>query len=166
MEPVETRFFDELPRECRKSAESAGKVRLDLVPTAAVEQVAAVLTFGARKYGDNNWCRGARWGRYYAAALRHVFAWWRGEDRDPETGLSHLAHAVCCLLFLMEYQDNGWGADDRLREPDDGEFKKADGEEPRIAQPLYARGGVSREFMDELIAKLKSSTELRRHMGL
>jgi hypothetical protein len=119
--------YDEPTGECRKSAESAGKVRLDLVPTAAVEQVAAVLTFGARKYGDNNWCRGARWGRYYAAALRHVFAWWRGEDRDPETGLSHLAHAVCCLLFLMEYQDNGWGADDRFREPDGGEFKKADG---------------------------------------
>lgn len=119
--------FDEPDGECRKSAESAGKVRLDLVPTAAVEQIAEALTYGAGKYGDNNWCRGGRWGRYYAALLRHIFAWWRGEDTDPETGLSHLAHAGCCLLFLLEYQRNGWGSDDRFKQPDGGEFKKADG---------------------------------------
>ena len=40
---------------------------------------------------------------------RHIFAWWGGEDKDPETGFSHLAHAACCLLFLMEFQRNGWG---------------------------------------------------------
>ena len=166
LEKEKTRFFDEPSGECRKSAESAGKVRLDLVPTAAIEQVAAVLTFGARKYGDNNWCRGARWGRYYAAALRHVFAWWRGEDRDLETGLSHLAHAVCCLLFLMEYQDNGWGADDRLRESDGGEFKKADGEEPRTVLSSQAEGNISRKCAAKVIAKFKDDRELRRYVGL
>jgi len=145
---------------------SAGKARLDLVPTAAIEQVAAVLTFGARKYGDNNWCRGARWGRYYAAALRHVFAWWRGEDRDLETGLSHLAHAVCCLFFLIEYQDNGWGADDRFKGPDDGEFKKADGEGPRTISSSRSEGNVSRECAAKVIAKFKNDRELRRYVGL
>ena len=119
--------FDEPPGECRKSADSAGKARLDLVPTAAIEQIAQVLTFGAGKYGDNNWCRGARWGRYYSALLRHVFAWWRGENLDPETGLSHLAHAGCCLLFLMEYQRNNWGSDDRFTKPNGAEFVKHDG---------------------------------------
>jgi hypothetical protein len=119
--------FDEPAGECRKSADSAGKARLDLVPPAAIEQIAQVLTFGAGKYGDNNWCRGARWGRYYSALLRHVFAWWRGENLDPETGLSHLAHAGCCLLFLMEYQRNDWGSDDRFTEPDGAEFIKHDG---------------------------------------
>ncbi len=74
-----------------------------------MEAIAEVLTFGASKYGANNWRRGARWGRYYAALLRHLFAWWRGQDLDPETGLSHLAHAGRCLVFLMEYQRNGWG---------------------------------------------------------
>ena len=122
--------FDEPTGEARKSVESASKPRLELLPSAALEQIAQVLTFGAAKYAANNWCRGARWGRYYAALLRHLFAWWRGEDRDPETGLSHLAHAGCCLLFLMEYQRNGWGADDRFRGPDAEAFRKDDGDQP------------------------------------
>jgi hypothetical protein len=92
-----------------------------------MEAIAEVLTFGAAKYDDNNWCRGARWGRYYSALLRHLFAWWRGEDLDRETGLSHLAHAGCCLVFLMEYQRNGWGSDDRFRGSDGNTFQKHDG---------------------------------------
>ena len=119
--------YDEPPGECRKSFESASKPRLDLLPTSSLESIAEVLTFGAAKYSDNNWCRGARWGRYYSALLRHLFAWWRGEDLDPETGLSHLAHAGCCLLFLMEYQRNGWGSDDRFRGSDAHRFEKNDG---------------------------------------
>jgi hypothetical protein len=59
--------FDEPQGEARKSAESASKPRLDLLPPPAMEAIAEVLTFGASKYGANNWCRGARWGRYYAA---------------------------------------------------------------------------------------------------
>jgi hypothetical protein len=122
-----TEMFDEPPGECRKSAESASKPRLELLPVAALEQIAGALTFGAGKYGDHNWCRGARWGRYYAALLRHLFAWWSGENCDPETGLSHLAHAGACLLFLIEYETRGWGSDDRYRGPDGGTFTKNDG---------------------------------------
>ena len=48
---------------------------------------------------------------------RHIFAWWGGQDKDPETGFSHLAHAGCCLIFLMEYQRNGYGTDDRFTGP-------------------------------------------------
>jgi hypothetical protein len=118
--------FDEPAGEARKSAESAKKVRLELLPPMAMESIAEVLSFGAQKYDANNWCRGARWGRYYAALLRHLFAWWRGEEKDPETGLSHLAHAGCCLVFLLEYQRNGWGSDDRFRGPDGNTFQKHD----------------------------------------
>lgn len=121
-------MFDEPAGECRKSAASARKPRLELLPTAALEAVAQVLAYGAGEYGDYNWCRGARWGRYYAAAGRHIFAWWRGEDCDPDSGLPHLAHAICCLLFLLEYQRNGWGFDDRFRGPDGGSFVKNDGQ--------------------------------------
>jgi hypothetical protein len=102
------------------------KTRLELIPFAAIEEIGEVLTYGAIKYEANNWCRGARWGRYFAALCRHIFAWWRGEDKDPETGFSHLAHAGCCLLFLMEYQRNGWGEDDRFTGPDDTPFMKHD----------------------------------------
>ncbi len=120
-------LYDEPEGEARKSSESATKPRLDLLPTAPAEAIAEVLSFGAKKYGAYNWARGARWGRYYAALLRHLFAWWRGEDNDPETGLSHLAHAGCCLFFLMEYHRNKWGMDDRFPAPDSEPFQKGDG---------------------------------------
>ena len=119
--------FDEPAGECRKSAESATKPRWDLIPSGAIEEIAQVLAFGANKYGEHNWARGAAWHRYFRALCSHVFAWWRGEDRDPETGLNHLAHAGCCLVFLMEYQRHGWGTDDRFRVPDDKPFTKHDG---------------------------------------
>jgi|TARA_X000001382_G_C3154999_1_gene174237 hypothetical protein len=103
------------------------KTRFDLVPWEAVGDIADVLSIGARKYSANNWCRGTEWGRYFAALCRHIFAWWRGEDLDRETGKSHLAHAGCCLLFLMEYQRNNWGIDDRFTGPDGQQFTKNDG---------------------------------------
>lgn len=91
----------------------SGKNRVDLLPPEALEEIGLVLAFGARKYADENWREGADWSRYYGAALRHLFAWKRGEDVDPETGLSHLAHASCCLMFLITSQQLELGTDDR-----------------------------------------------------
>lgn len=79
-----------------------GKARMDLLPPRAVEEVAAVLAFGAKKYADNNWRLAPDTKRYVAAALRHVFAFMRGEQRDPETKRHHLAHAACCALFIVD----------------------------------------------------------------
>jgi hypothetical protein len=104
------------------------KTRFDLVPVGALTEIAEVLTFGAEKYGAHNWSRGTGWSRYFGALLRHLYAWWGGEDRDPETGASHLAHAGCCLLFLLEYQRQGWGSDDRHSGPDGSGFRKDDGQ--------------------------------------
>lgn len=103
------------------------KTRFDLIPYGAIGEIADVLAYGAEKYSANNWRRGADWSRYFAALCRHIFAWWGGEDRDPETGFSHLAHAGCCLLFLLEYQRSNWGRDDRFWAPDQEPFTKADG---------------------------------------
>ncbi|MDB4439205.1 DUF5664 domain-containing protein [bacterium] len=91
------------------------KSRYDLLPPEMLEETAQVLAFGAQKYSDNNWVKGASWSRYFSAMMRHMWAWWRGEDNDPETGYSHLAHAACCLGFLMAYQRRGIGKDDRLK---------------------------------------------------
>ncbi len=115
------------PEPTNKAPAAPPRPRLDLLPTAPLEEVARVLAHGAEKYDPYNWCNGTRWGRCYRALLSHAWAWWRGEDTDPDSGLSHLAHCICNLLFLMEYQRNGWGEDDRFRGPTGAAFKKNDG---------------------------------------
>lgn len=89
------------------------KNRVDLLSTVALEKIARVMTFGATKYGDNNWRKGIAWSRVIGALMRHIFAYVRGENTDPETGLSHLAHAGCCVLFLLEYEETHRELDDR-----------------------------------------------------
>lgn len=79
------------------------KPRTDLLPTAPLFAIADVLGFGAKKYAAHNWRAGLEYQRVYGAILRHLFAWQEGEDLDPETGLNHLAHAGCELLFLLEF---------------------------------------------------------------
>jgi hypothetical protein len=89
------------------------KVRMELLPPVALEEIAKVLTHGGKKYDDHNWRKGFKYSRLIGAALRHVFAFARGENLDPETGLSHLAHAACCMMFLIDHMVLGYGQDDR-----------------------------------------------------
>jgi hypothetical protein len=94
------------------------KPNMALLPAAPLESVAAVLTFGAKKYAAHNWRGGIAYSRLVAAALRHIFAFLRGENNDPESGLSHLSHAVCCLLFLLQFVlDGQTKLDDRYTPP-------------------------------------------------
>jgi hypothetical protein len=93
----------------------ADKPRMDLLPPEALVAVAQVLTLGARKYSDHNWRKATNWGRYSAAAMRHIVAWQGGEDFDPETGMSHLSHATACLMFLIALQETEVGTDDRYK---------------------------------------------------
>ena len=90
-----------------------GKSPWHLLPTDALRAVVRVLGHGAVKYGDRNWERGMDWSRFYSALQRHITAWWDGEDKDAESGLPHLAHAACCVLFLLAYALRGAGRDDR-----------------------------------------------------
>jgi hypothetical protein len=79
------------------------KNRLDLLPFRALEEVAKVLTFGAEKYADNNWQKVRPRRRYFGAALRHLWARALGEQTDTDSGLPHLAHAACDILFLLSF---------------------------------------------------------------
>jgi hypothetical protein len=94
-----------------------GKVDWTLVPFEALEGMAQVLTFGAKKYDSWNWTTGGgfKWTRVLASCMRHLFAFMRGEDNDPESGLSHISHAQCNLLFLAYYirNKNKFPNDDR-----------------------------------------------------
>ena len=78
------------------------KPRWSLLPLVAVEAVIGVLEYGAQKYAPDNWRKveNART-RYYDAAMRHIHAWWGGDTIDQESGHHHLAHAICCLIFLL-----------------------------------------------------------------
>jgi hypothetical protein len=85
------------------------KLRYDLYPIEAYEGCTRVLTFGAKKYAPNNWKLVAPKSRYYAALIRHLNAQMLHEEQgnsglalDEETGLPHLDHAQCCLIFYRE----------------------------------------------------------------
>ncbi len=95
--------------------DDAEKLRFDLVPPSALAEIVKVLNFGAAKYDDHNWEKVPNLdARYYAAAQRHLTAWRKGELVDVDSGLPHLAHAGCCLLFLLS---NQVGFDRSLTEP-------------------------------------------------
>lgn len=80
-----------------------GKRDFTLLPWDSVENIVEVLEFGAKKYSRDNWryVDDAKH-RYTKAALRHMIAYTKGEIDDPESGMPHLAHLGCCILFLME----------------------------------------------------------------
>lgn len=77
------------------------KPRWDLLPWAEIKEVVEVLTFGSEKYEDSNWQHVFPRSRYVGAAMRHFTDWLVGEKIDLDSGKSHLAHCICCLLFLM-----------------------------------------------------------------
>ncbi len=81
-----------------------GKPQWSLLPFKALGQVVEVLTYGARKYSPDNWKKvpDAR-RRYTDAGFRHFTAYASGETHDPETGKHHLAHAICCMLYLVAF---------------------------------------------------------------
>lgn len=93
----------------------ADKPRMDLIPPELLIEMGKVLDYGAKKYAERNWEKGFAWGRAHAAAMRHMAAWSRGENLDPETGLPHLAHAATNMAFLLAFQLRNVGTDDRTK---------------------------------------------------
>jgi hypothetical protein len=91
------------------------KPRVELLSSVALLEIAKVLTFGAKKYATHNWRKGISWSIVLGAALRHLLAFLGGENKDQESGISHLAHAACCLMFLLEYETTHKEIDDRYK---------------------------------------------------
>jgi len=84
-----------------------GKDPWHLLAWDVTREVVKVLAFGTKKYEPRNWEKGILYSRCYAAGMRHFTAWWEGEENDPETGLNHLAHLMCCVMFLLAYRLRG-----------------------------------------------------------
>lgn len=100
------------------------KAPYDLLPWDAIEEVVKVLQFGAEKYAARNWEKGISYSRLFAAAQRHLTAFFQnGKDTDPETNLHTLAHAACEVLFMLalsmraERAGVNTSLDDRPRTP-------------------------------------------------
>jgi hypothetical protein len=92
-----------------------GKAQMGLISGIFMYGLARVLTFGAKKYAAHNWRKGIAYSRLFDALMRHLWAWWMGEEIDPESGESHLDHAACCLMFLRELSQTRPELDDRFK---------------------------------------------------
>lgn len=115
----------------------SGKLRYDLIPAYPIEQLAAVFTFGAKKYDDWNWTKGIVFSRLIGSLFRHLWAFVRGIDNDHESGLPHLAHVMwnaAALLYFTEYRKD---LDDRKKNVPD--------ESPQLQS--YASCGISTDYI-------------------
>lgn len=90
-----------------------GKPPIDLIDSTIILELAKVLGYGAEKYEAHNWKIGLPISRYYSACMRHLLAFNDGETIDPESGLNHLGHAACNLMFMLYMLKNKPELDDR-----------------------------------------------------
>jgi len=97
-----------------KTQYGLAKPGLSNVPPVPIFAIGEVMATGAAKYGSMNWRKDpVSASTYYNAAMRHLMAWWDGQDCDPETKLQHLAHAAANLCILMDAHSGVWLCDDR-----------------------------------------------------
>lgn len=92
------------------------KPPLALLPPEGMRAVARVQEYGHKKYGDfNNYRKGMEISRQASCIMRHVLAFMDGEDVDPESGESHIAHAATRAMFLLQNIKDGVAIDDRYK---------------------------------------------------
>lgn len=90
------------------------KTPMSTVPTGVMMEVGLAMLEGALKYGRHNYrAIGVRASVYYDATLRHLGAWWEGEDLDPDSGLSHITKAIASLVVLRDAMIQDKMTDDR-----------------------------------------------------
>lgn len=101
-EKLKGNFFDTMPAPEGLKFDS-GKLRPGLIPPEVIRAVAEVMTYGAKKYSADNW-KQVDPERYIDALWRHYLAWKTGEEKDAESGLSHVAHFATNALFLLYFE--------------------------------------------------------------
>jgi len=98
--------LDQLDQRGKGNKFDGDKIRPTLLPVKSLEKILQVLEFGAKKYSANSWQEVPDgYQRYFDALYRHLYAIQRGETVDSESGLSHLAHAGCCLMFMLTLEE-------------------------------------------------------------
>ena len=97
-----------------KDAVGIKKAPMSTIPSTVALEVGVAMLESARKYGRSNYrVAGVRASVYYDATMRHLMAWWEGEDIDPDSGLSHITKAIASLFVLRDTMLNGIWTDDR-----------------------------------------------------
>lgn len=131
-EPTHTQTFGPLPRtlqdEINRLQRSASdskptnpkdvvgirKAPMSTVPANVMAEIGVAMLEGAAKYGRHNYrAAGVRASVYYDAAMRHLIAWWEGEDIDPDSGMSHITKLLACMTVLRDAMHQGMWEDDR-----------------------------------------------------
>lgn len=97
-----------------KDAVGIRKTPFSVLPMTVLSECGIGMLEGASKYGRHNW-RGAgiRNSVYFDGTMRHLIAWWEGEDIDPDSGMSHITKAITSLMVLRDAQIRGMATDDR-----------------------------------------------------
>ena len=114
-EPVRNGGIGDISSDAKGSGAryNDGKIDLSLIPMHTLEDEARVWMYGEKKYKRFNWMKGMQWMIPFACLMRHLAAWQRGEENDQESGLPHLAHAMCNLRMLTLYSKTYPEGDDR-----------------------------------------------------
>ena len=106
-------YIDRYNKEGQGIKYDQGKLQWDLMPFDLLEDELRVWMFGAKKYAAHNWRKGIPMTQAYNALMRHLVAYMIGEDKDPESSYSHLAHAACCLKMMQHAEKYRPDLDDR-----------------------------------------------------
>ena len=103
-----------IPDTNPKTISGLTKPRTSLVPPSALLHLTQAFEDGAKKYSNMNWRESAVSSTiYYDAAMRHLMAWFDGEEKASDSGVHHLAHAMACMAILLDAQSLNKLVDDR-----------------------------------------------------
>lgn len=133
-----------------KDAVGVKKVPMSTVSAPVLMEMGLAMLEGDRKYGRHNYrVIGVRASVYYDAAMRHLMAWWEGEDIDPDSGISHITKALSCLAVLRDSMINEKFTDDRPPKIKDGWIKELNKKTAEIIE-RYPNGKDPHTQIDEL----------------